>query len=70
MSICSMEDAKQRGHRNRDRIDITQEHECRYWGEKLGVSSEKIRDAVRQVGARAKDVEHHLRDDAEVSRSA
>jgi hypothetical protein len=62
--------AKDRGHRNRDRIDITQEHECRYWGEKLGVSSDKIKDAVKQVGPMAKDVEHHLRDDAEVSRSA
>jgi hypothetical protein len=64
------EDAKDRGHRNRDRIDITQEQECRYWGEKLGVSGDKIKDAVRQVGPMAKDVEHHLRDDAEVSRSA
>jgi hypothetical protein len=64
------EDAKDRGHRNRDRIDISQDQECRYWSEKLGVSSDKIRDAVKQVGPMAKDVEHHLRDDAEVSRSA
>lgn len=68
--IFMPEDAKDRGHRNRDRIDITQEQVCRYWGEKLGVSSDKIRDAVKQVGPMAKDVEHHLRDDAEVSRSA
>jgi hypothetical protein len=68
--ISMPEDVKDRGHRNRDRIDITQEQECRYWGEKLGVSSEKIRDAVKQVGPLAKDVEHHLRDDADVSRSA
>jgi hypothetical protein len=68
--IFMPEDAKDRGHRNRDRIDISQEQECRYWGEKLGVSSDKIKDAVKQVGPMAKAVEHHLRDDAEVSRSA
>jgi hypothetical protein len=68
--IFMPEDAKDRGHRDRDRIDISHEQECRYWGDKLGVSSDKIKDAVKQVGPRAKDVEHHLRDDAEVSRSA
>jgi len=64
------DDTKDRGHRNRDRIDVTQESECRYWGEKLGVSVDKIREAVKQAGPIAKDVEHHLRNDADVSRTA
>ena len=63
-------DAKDRGHPNPDRIDVTQEHECRYWGEKLHVSVDKIKDTVKQVGSLAKDVEHHLRNEAEVSRTA
>jgi hypothetical protein len=64
------DDSKDRGHRNRDRIDVTQENECRYWCGKLGVSVEKIKEAVKQVGPMAKDVEHHLRNEAEVSRTA
>ena len=64
------DDTKDRGHRNRDRIDVTQENECRYWSDKLGVSVDKIREAVKQVGPLAKDVEHHLRNDADVSRTA
>jgi hypothetical protein len=61
---------KNRGHRDRDRIDVRQEHECRYWSEKLGVRADKIKDAVKAVGPLAKDVERYLRDDAEVARSA
>ena len=64
------DDAKDRGYRNRDRIDVTQEQECRYWGEQLHVSVDRIKEAVKQVGPMAKDVEHHLRNDAEVSRRA
>jgi uncharacterized protein DUF3606 len=64
------DDCKDRGHRNRDRIDVTQEQECRYWGDKLHVSVDRIREAVKQVGPLAKDVEHHLRNEAEVSRTA
>jgi hypothetical protein len=64
------EDTRNRGHRNRDRIDVTQEQECRYWSGKLGVSVDRIRDAVKHVGPIAKDVEHHLRDEAEIARTA
>jgi hypothetical protein len=64
------EEAKDRAPRDTDRIDVGRDEDCRYWSDKLGVSAEKIRDAVKAVGSRAKDVEHHLRDDAEVSRSA
>jgi len=64
------DDARGRGHRDRDSIDITHDEECRYWSDKLGVSTDKIKDAVRAVGPRAKDVEHHLRNDADIARSA
>ena len=66
-----MEDtSSERGQRDRDRIDVNQDQNCRYWGEKLGVSSDKIKDAVKKVGPVAKDVERHLRNEAEISRSA
>ena len=43
------DDARGRGHRDRDRIDITHDEECRYWSDKLGVSTDKIKDAVKGV---------------------
>ena len=64
------EESKDRSPRDSDRIDVNRHEDCRYWGEKLGVSTEKIKDAVKAVGSRAKDVERHLKGDAEVSRSA
>ena len=64
------ENSSERGQRDRDRIDVNQDQNCRYWGEKLGVSLDKIKDAVRKVGPMAKDVEHHLRNSADISRSA
>lgn len=64
------ENSTERGERNRDRIDVNQDQDCRYWCEKLGVSSEKIKDAVKKVGPMAKDVERHLRNTAEMPRSA
>ena len=42
------------------RIDVNREQECRYWSDKLGVSPERLRRAVREVGPRAEDVRRHL----------
>ena len=62
------DDTRNRGQGDRDRIDVSQEQECRYWSEKFGVSAEKIKDAVKDVGPMAKNVERYLRDDAEIPR--
>ena len=45
---------------DRDRIDVSEPHECSYWTEKLGVSYETLKRAVAQVGPLAKDVRRHL----------
>ena len=45
---------------DRDRIDVSEEHECRYWTAKLGVSYEVLKGAVAKVGPLAKDVRRHL----------
>jgi hypothetical protein len=50
-----------RGPRDRERIDIHQEHEVRYWTEKLGVTPEELRDAVEAVGPMASAVEQRVR---------
>ncbi len=50
----------ERGPRDRDRIDVHEEWECRDWSRKFGVRPKELKRAVRQVGNRAADVEHHF----------
>jgi hypothetical protein len=49
-----------RGPQDRQRIDIHQEHELRYWTEKFGVSADALREAVQQVGPMVQDVADYL----------
>ena len=49
------------GDRDRLRINTEQEHEVRYWSQKLGVTSAQLRAAVKDVGPMASAVEAHLR---------
>jgi hypothetical protein len=55
------DDKTNRGSPDRDRINLSQEHEVRYWSEKFGVSAEQLKDAVRQAGPTADAVERQLR---------
>ena len=64
------DDRNERGARDRNSIDVTTDRECRYWCRKLGVSAERLREAVRAVGPRVQAVERHLRDDADLPRFA
>ena len=52
---------QERGPQDRSRISLTEEHEVRYWTQKLGVTKEALAEAVRAVGASAGRVEQHLR---------
>jgi hypothetical protein len=45
---------------DRDRIDVSEEHECRFWTEKLGVSYSALKAIVLKVGPRASDVKAYL----------
>ena len=51
---------KNRGQQDRDRIDVSQEHECRYWTNKFGVSYRELRAVVEKVGPMVKDVEKYF----------
>ena len=51
---------KNRGAQDRDRIDVSQEHECRYWTSKFGVSYRELRAVVEKVGPMVKDVEKYF----------
>lgn len=43
------------------RIDVNEDYELRDWAKKFGVSPEKLKAAVKEVGTSAEAVEKHLR---------
>ena len=48
------------GSPDRDRIAMSEDHEVRYWTETLGVSRERLQQAVNAVGSSAAKVRQHL----------
>ena len=44
------------------RIDVNQSYQVAYWKERFGISEEKLTEAVRAAGERARNVEAYLRD--------
>jgi hypothetical protein len=62
--------SRESGERDADRIDVNHEAECRYWSEKFGVSADRLREVVREVGPGVSDVQRRLRDRAEEPRKA
>ena len=54
------DDTTNRGAQDRARININEDHEIRYWTKALGVSEEKLREAVAAVGVSADAVRQHL----------
>jgi len=56
-----MRDDKQNpGSPDRDRINVNEDYELRYWTQALGVSAEELRAAVAAVGPTANAVRAHL----------
>ena len=54
------DDTSQRGAQDRSRINMTQEHEVRYWTQALGVSEAELSRAVGAVGSSADKVREFL----------
>ena len=54
------DDMNKRGSQDRSRIALGEEHEVKYWTNKLGVSREELEEAVRSVGNSADKVKEHL----------
>jgi hypothetical protein len=50
-----------RGQQDRSRINMSQEHEVRYWTEKFGCTAEELRKIVAEVGPMADAVEQRVR---------
>jgi Protein of unknown function (DUF3606) len=49
------------GKPDRDRISLSEDYEVQDWSKKFGVSPEELKQAVKQVGSNAKDVEAYLK---------
>lgn len=57
-----MSDDKTQSHgQDRERINIHQDYELRDWSKSLGVTPEKLKEAVGAVGDRAEKVREYLR---------
>ena len=55
------DDLTNRGPRDRARINVSEDHELRYWTKELGVSEERLKEAVKAVGVSVESVREHLR---------
>ena len=54
------DDKTHTGTPDRDRINLNEDYEVRYWTRELGVSAERLREAVEAVGSSADAVRRHL----------
>lgn len=54
------DDLKERGQRDRSRINVNELHEVKYWSKKLGVTETELKKVVEQVGPMAAAVERRL----------
>ncbi|MBF0294990.1 MAG: DUF3606 domain-containing protein [Magnetococcales bacterium] len=43
------------------KINIHQDHEIKYWTEKLNITEQQLREAVRTVGVMVDDIKRHLK---------
>ena len=50
-----------RGDGDRQRINVNQEHEVRYWSQTLGITPDRLRQVVKDVGPMAEAVEARVR---------
>jgi hypothetical protein len=61
---------KQYGEEAGQRIDMSQERECHYWSEALGISPDQLKDAVGKVGPMVRNIRRLLRSQIKKSKSA
>jgi len=56
------DDLTNRGPRDRNRVDVNEDWELRYWSKKFGCTATELRDAVKSVGTTMADkVEAYLK---------
>jgi len=57
------DDTETRSGQDRERINVNQDYELRYWTKELGVSAEQLKQAVDAVGDRVEKVREYLTSD-------
>ncbi len=55
------DDTKERGPQDSSRISLQEDYEVSYWTKALGVTRERLEQAVAQVGHGAEAVRAHLK---------
>lgn len=55
------DDLTNRGPQDRARINVNEAHELRYWTKELGVSEQRLKEAVKSVGVSVEAVKEHLK---------
>ena len=55
-----MDDLKKRGAQDRARINVNEQHELRYWTDTLGISEQRLRELVKEVGPSVEAVRAQL----------
>ena len=55
------DDRNLRGPQDRQRINLSQEHEVAYWTRKWGITREQLADAVRKAGSMVSAVAQKLK---------
>jgi hypothetical protein len=61
LEINIMDNKQKTDWRDRDRINIHENYEVEYWTKELGISREKLKEAVNSVGTSAAAVRDHLK---------
>ena len=61
MEQAVADDRNLRGPHDRQRINLSQEHEVSYWTKKWGVTREQLADAVRKAGSLVSAVAQKLK---------
>lgn len=54
------DDKSKKGPADRERINVHEDYELRYWTDHFGVSADRLRAAVEKVGVMVKDVAKEL----------
>ena len=56
-----MDNKSKKGKGDDSRININESYELQYWSEKLNVSSDELREAVKATGPNADDVTEYIK---------
>ena len=62
--VIMTDNTKNVGSPDRDRIAMSEDHEVSYWTKALGVTKERLQEAVDTVGSSAAKVREHLKSSA------